>query len=1036
MGGSCHLLFALAVFILLIHVRTSLSTVPDISTDKAALLAFKSRISFGPNNILATNWSSSNPVCTWIGITCASRHHRVAALNISSMQLHGTIPPRLGNLSFLVSLDISNNTFHGHLPEELAHLQRLKLIDVSRNNLTGAIPIFLSLLLDLRVMCLYSNQFSGKIPSSFSNLTKLEVLRLGWNFLEGDIPRELGYLPSMAALNLERNHLTGSIPPSIFNITTMQILALSANNLTGKLPTTICDNLPNLEGLFLSQNTLGEIPMELGNLKKLQKLVLPDCGLTGSIPTSIFNMSALQVVELDENGLTGSLPSDFGCGMPSLEYFICANNYLSGFIPTTISNSSRLGEIDLSINSLTGPIPESLGNLELLELLDLVMNNFISDSSLRFLTSLTNCRKLKELGFSYNPLDGVLPASVGNFSDYLQIFEGQSCKLKGIIPVEIGNLTGLTKMELFNNELTGHIPNTVQGMVSLQELYLDSNKLEGTIPEVICNLNNLGALDLSENQFSGSVPPCLGNVTSLRKLNLAVNRLNWSLPAILGSLHDLIEFNVSSNLLSGQIPVEIGNLRAVILVDLSKNVFLGKIPSTFGDLDRLIKLSLAHNRLDGPIPDSFGKMVALEFLDLCYNNLNGAIPKSLEALVHLKYLNFSFNELSGEIPTGGPFAIATGQSFLSNDAVCGDSKFHVPPCAIKSSRRSKRKMAIFVLYVLLGVGMLFLALALAYVILRWQKIKKNAGQADLSLVQGHERISYYALEQATGGFNEGNLLGSGSFSKVYKGILKDGTLLAAKVFDVQLEGAFKSFETECEMLRNLRHRNLTKVITSCSNLDFKALVLEYMSNGALDKWLYSHNLFLDLLQRLDIMIDVASAMVYLHNGCPNPVVHCDLKPSNVLLDQEMVGHVSDFGIAKLLGAGETFVQTRTIATIGYIAPEYGQDGIVSMSCDVYSFGILMMEVFTRTRPGDERFTGDLNIRHWVSDSLPSEIHKVVDANLVQLGDEPIGAKMQCLLSIMELAVSCTVVIPDARISMEVALSTLKKIRLQFATTAA
>ncbi|XP_055831245.1 receptor kinase-like protein Xa21 isoform X1 [Solanum dulcamara] len=257
---------------------------------------------------------------------------------------------------------------------------------------------------------------------------------------------------------------------------------------------------------------------------------------------------------------------------------------------------------------------------------------------------------------------------------------------------------------------------------------------------------------------------------------------------------------------------------------------------------------------------------------------------------------------------------------------------------------------------------------------------------------------------------------------------------SAKVFNVQLEGAFKSFDKECEILRNLRHRNLTKVITSCSNLDFKALVLEYMPNGTLDKWLYSHNLFLNLLQRLDIMIDVAFAVDYLHNGYSTPVVHCDLKPSNVLLDQEMVAHVSDFGIAKMLGAGEAFVQTRTIASIGYIAPEYGQDGIVSTSCDVYSFGILMMETFTRTRPSDEIFTGDLSIQRWVSDSFPGEIHKVVDSNLVQPGDEQIDAKMQCLLSIMELALNCTLVRPDARINMKDALSTLKKIRLQLVSS--
>ncbi|XP_049409703.1 probable LRR receptor-like serine/threonine-protein kinase At3g47570 isoform X3 [Solanum stenotomum] len=588
-------------------------------------------------------------------------------------------------------------------------------------------------------------------------------------------------------------------------------------------------------------------------------------------------------------------------------------------------------------------------------------------------------------------------------------------------------------MSLSNNELTGHIPNTVQGMLNLQQLYLFDNKIEGSIPDIICNLQNLGALDLSDNHFSGSVPSCLGNMTSLRELYLNNNKLDSRLPSSLGSLQDLIEFDVSSNLLRGEIPLESGNLKAATHIDLSNNYFSGKIPSTLGGLDKLIILSLAHNRLEGPIPESFGKMLSLEYLDLSYNNLSGEIPKSLEALVCLKYLNFSFNELSGEIPTDGPFANVTSQSFLSNDALCGDSQFNVKPCPTKSIKKSRRKRVLTGLYILLGIGSLF-TLTVGLVVLRLRNTKKNASQKDVFIVKGHERISYYELEQATEGFNETNLLGNGSYSMVYKGILKDGIIFAAKVFNVQLDGAFKSFDVECEIFRNLRHRNLTKVITNCSNLDFKALVLEYMPNGTLDKWLYSHNLFLNLLQRLDIMIDVASAMDYLHNGYSKPVVHCDLKPSNVLLDQEMIAHVSDFGIAKMLGEGEVFVQTRTIATIGYIAPEYGQDGIVSTRCDVYSFGILMMEMFTRTRPSDEIFTGDLSIQRWVNDSFPGEILKVVDSNLVQPGDEQIAAKMLCLLSIVELALNCTIVRPDARISMKDALSTLKKMRLQLVSS--
>ncbi|XP_049361162.1 receptor kinase-like protein Xa21 [Solanum verrucosum] len=163
---------------------------------------------------------------------------------------------------------------------------------------------------------------------------------------------------------------------------------------------------------------------------------------------------------------------------------------------------------------------------------------------------------------------------------------------------------------------------------------------------------------------------------------------------------------------------------------------------------------------------------------------------------------------------------------------------------------------------------------------------------------------------------ESNLIGSGSFGSIYKGVLRSGTSIAVKVFNLKLEVAFKSFDTECEVLCSLRHRNLVKVITSCSNLDFKALVLEYMPNESLDKYLYSHNYFLDIRQRLSIMIDVACALEYLHHGCSLPVIHCDLKPSNVLMDEDMVVHLSDFGISKLLGEDESDLYTKTLATIG------------------------------------------------------------------------------------------------------------------------
>ncbi|KAM3250828.1 hypothetical protein P3L10_004898 [Capsicum annuum] len=1051
--GCIHL----AVVLLLLQQMSSCLSIANITTDQTALLALQSQISlYDPRNVLARNWTIFTPVCSWIGVTCGLRHQRVTALNIVSMNLKGMIPPQLGNLSFLNSLNIRNNSFHGSLPMELARLRRLKMINAMSNNFTGAIPSFLGLLPNLQSLYLAFNQLSGNIPPSLFNITKLKYLRLRGNILGGEIPRVINSLCCLNFIDLQDNKLTGAIPPTMFNQSSLKQIGLTNNILYGKLPGNICDNLPNLEVLALSKNRFdglippnlqncsklqilslsandftgtipaeignltmltslqlgltylkvtcvlfpnlsGEIPRELGNLQRLQIFGLYQNRLSGSIPASLFNISTLQILTVVDCQLSGSLPSNLGQGTPNLEEIYLGINNLSGVFPASISNASRLTDLDLSNNMFSGSIPDSLGNLELLELLQLGQNLLINQNfstELTFLTSLTRCRNLRELVIRDNPLNGILPASIGNFSSSLKIFSASRCKLSSIVPEEIGNLTDVLGISLFGNDLTGFIPKTIGGLQKLQIFLIESNMLSGTIPDEICCLQNIVDLSIRKNKISGPLPSCLGNVTTLRNLYLASNKLNSSLPERLWSLQDLLVLDAASNSFSGVLSPQIGNLKAVIDIDLSYNDFSGMIPSTMGDLQKLVSLSLSHNRIDGPIPESFGKMLSLELLDLGYNNLTGEIPKSLESLLYLKYLDVSFNKLMGEIPTGGPFGNFTGQSFLSNSGLCGASRLQVPPCQVKYPRRTRRKRVLYL---------------------------------------AHERISYNELQKATNGFSGDNLLGNGSFSKVYKGV-NNGTLFAVKVFKLEPEGAFKSFDTECEILRNLRHRNLTKVITSCSTPIFKALILEYMPNGTLEKWLHSHDFFLDMLPRLDIFIDVASALDYLHNGYSEPVVHCDLKPSNILLDQNMVSHLSDFGIAKFLGGENCFRQTKTIGTIGYIAPEYGQDGLVSTSCDVYSFGIVMMEAFTRRRPSDEMFTGDLSLKHWINDSLPNGAAQMLDADLIRQKEESLNAKIQCFVSVMELALSCTSLSRDARINMKEALLGLKNIRLQLITS--
>ncbi|XP_027171759.1 probable LRR receptor-like serine/threonine-protein kinase At3g47570 [Coffea eugenioides] len=499
---------------------------------------------------------------------------------------------------------------------------------------------------------------------------------------------------------------------------------------------------------------------------------------------------------------------------------------------------------------------------------------------MNFITALTNCKYLVKLGLDYNPLEGTFPGSVGNLSYSVERIYAYDCELKANIPDSFGNLSNLLLLNVAGNNLMGPIPDTLGGMQNVQALNFQDNLLTGPLPENLCDLKNLYGLSLSQNTISGAIPSCLGNVTSLRYLYIARNVLNSGIPSSLWNLKDLIELNLSSNSLSGFLPLEIQNLKAATLIDISANRF---------------------------------------------------IPKSFENLQYLQGINLSFNNLRGEIPTAGPFRNLTSQSFMSNDAFCGAPQFLVPPCSNSQTHDSSRKKRLLVVYVLLGaVAAVITSISLTVIFLIYRRKKKVTRTPDLQLTPAPARISYYELLRATNGYAESNLLGIGSCGSIYKGILNDGTVVAVKVFNLQLEIAFKSFQVECEVFRNLRHRNLTKVIGSCTNDEFKALVLEYMSNGSLEKWLYAENHVLDMLQRLNIMLDVAHALEYLHYGYTTQVVHCDLKPSNILLDEYMVAHVSDFGIAKLFGEGESVLHTKTLATLVYIAPAEKQDFVLQI----------------------------------------------------------------------------------------------------------
>ncbi|KAL6204539.1 hypothetical protein ACLB2K_021806 [Fragaria x ananassa] len=1000
--------FSMLALLLCICLSVESAIIPSITTDKEALISFKEALLSAPPSL---SWDqNSSPCSNWTGVVCRNdgQSPRVVGLDLSSLGLTGTISPQIGNLSFLRSLQLQNNKLTGAIPTQLVNLYRLRSLNLS------------------------SNTIQGPLPSNMSNLNALEVLDLAGNNITGRLPEEMFSQKKLQVLNLARNKFFGSVPSSISNLSsTLTSLNLGTNSLSGI------------------------IPSELGLLNNLKELDLSGNKFTGTVAPSIYNITSLVLFTVASNQLWGEIPKDIDQTLPNLLYYRNCFNLMTGNIPASLHNITKIRSIRMSNNFLEGTVPPGLGNMPDLEMYNIGFNRIVSKGSdgLSFITSLTNSTNLQFLAFDDNQLEGVIPESLGNLSKVLNKLYMGGNRISGNIPASVGRLTSLTLLNVSYNSISGEIPTEIGQLENLQELSVAGNDLSGHIPNSLGNLKKLNSIDLSGNHFVGQIPSSFSNFQNLLSMDLSNNELNGTISGETLNLPSLsTTLNLSQNFLSGPLPSELGSLEKVVTIDLSDNALSGDIPGSIGKCKSLERLLMSRNRFSGSIPNGVGELRGLEFLDLSSNQLSSSIPENLQDLHALQYLNLSFNHLEGAIPNGGLFVKNfTNVHLEGNPEIC--LKF---PCVKNSNGRRSRKIlvpVVIITTVLATIAICVIVGCLVYAKKRKGCKTKITGTCDDFVVKGqHQMVSYEELRGSTGNFNPGNLVGRGSFGSVYKGFLRDqGIEVAVKVLDIRPKGSWKSFLAECNALRSVRHRNLVKLITSCSSLDYKnmeflALVYEYLSNGSLEDWIRgkrtnSDGSGLSIVERLNVVIDVACGLDYLHNDCEVPVVHCDLKPSNILMDKDMTAKIGDFGLAKLL-IEETSTQHSIGSTnvlkgsIGYIPPEYGFGQKPSTAGDAYSFGVMLLELFTGKSPTDERFTGEVNLVQWVQSSFPHNIAVVLDSELLHCqhdeGSNLISEEeLHCLNSVIEVGLSCAFTSPDGRISLRDALHKLQTARETF-----
>ncbi|CAL4919138.1 unnamed protein product [Urochloa decumbens] len=1046
-----------ALLLLLLAAAASASSSAELhrgrEQDRSALLQLKNAF---PSVELLRRWSPDSggaDHCTWPGVTCDARS-RVVALEVPSPSRRsgpgrehaGELPAAVGLLTELKEVSFPFHGLRGEIPGEIWGLEKLEVVNLAGNSLRGALPAVFPP--RLRVLALASNLLHGEIPSSLSTCKDLERLDLSGNQLTGSVPGALGGLPKLKWLDLSGNLLAGSIPSALGNCAQLLSLRLFSNLLNGSVPAEI-GRLTKLRILDVSSNRLsGPVPQELGNCSDLSVLILssqfnsmkahelnlfeggipesvttlprlmvlwaPRAGLEGAVPNNWGRCHSLEMVNLGENLFTGVIPRELGqCS--NLKFLNLSSNRLSGSLDKDLCPHC-MAVFDISGNELSGSIPACVNKVCAPQLMldemtssysSVLMSKTLAELPLNFCNS-EECSVVYH-NFAKNNLEGQLtslPFSAdrfGNTTSYVFVVDHNkfSGSLDAILLEKCSNLKGL--------------------IVSFRD-----NKISGQLTaEFSTKCSTIRALDLAGNQISGVMPANVGLLGALVKMDMSRNLLEGQIPASFKDFKRLRFLSLAGNNLSGRIPSCLGQLRSLKVLDLSSNSFAGKIPNNLVTLGDLSVLLLNNNRLSGNIPD-LASSPSLSIFNVSFNDLSGPLPSKIQSL--------TCDSIRGN-PSLQPCGLSEISSPLVNVRALSEADTNPPADSAAPDGSGGgggfSKIEIASITSASAIVAVLLALIILYIYTRKcasRPSRRSLRRREVTVfVDIGAPLTYETVLRASGSFNASNCIGSGGFGATYKAEVAPGKLVAIKRLAIGRFQGIQQFQAEVKTLGRCRHPNLVTLIGYHLSDSEMFLIYNFLPGGNLERFIQERTKRpIDWRMLHKIALDVARALAYLHDNCVPRILHRDVKPSNILLDNDYTAYLSDFGLARLLGNSETHATTGVAGTFGYVAPEYAMTCRVSDKADVYSYGVVLLELISDKKALDPSFSpygNGFNIVAWACMLLQKG--RAREFFIEGLWDV---APHDDLVEILHLGIKCTVDSLSSRPTMKQVVRRLKELR--------